>query len=642
MREARAAVQEGERSAAPAGAARGVEPGRRAATERLAGAGPGGPAAAELVDVAGRRIERVGAEEMAALEAAARAGDAGAAERAHGALRLTLAASRQDLTDAEVASAELTAEELASLRARVAAVRSVLALYDARGEELLEDSSSCRPAALGLSDRRLEFGATEIEEASAEETLWIRNLSARPVSVDELCAVGGASGDFEVAGECGRVLEPGAALRVEIRFRPRALGRRQSTLHVFTGGGVSSAKVPVRGRGVEPTRATRDRRRVDVVTRDLRGDAAPAPPQTFGAMRDLLRAAQQLEATGDRTRARGAVDAVDRALRHVTSPARRQEVLGRLGLSRTAAEQMLGSASGAVYSIRAKLDIDATLPWEYHLGQFEVGREPLELLTHERSDSPMFRAGHEGGLMVAGGATALLAGLAAAPAVATEIGLLAAAGRTAAAAGRTAASTAKLWALHNSQVALAGAELAASQAIAAADAGSISAWADNLTTREGLLDLAVGGLLAYDASLAARLPRGTVLSSDAAGARRHGPVNPGPIPTPLAATFRGGAYTSVTLHEPAELYRVYSGDRSRRLGVFWTRTPPSGPGQAQIDLALRPEWGNTAEHVVTIRVPAGTTIYEGAAESQGLVGGGSQVILLDPDPNWITSERPLP
>jgi hypothetical protein len=264
-------------------AARGPEPGRRAATERLAG--PGGPGAAELVDVAARRLERVGAAEMAALEAAARAGDANAAERAHSALRLTLATSRQDLADAEAGSAALSAEELTALKARAAGVRSVLALYAARGEELVADATSCRPAALGLSAERIEFAATELEAASAEETLWIRNLSARPVSLDDVCAVGGASGDFEVAGECGRTLEPGAALRVEIRFRPRGLGRRQSTLHIFTGGGVSSAKVAVRGHGVEPTRATQEKRRVEEVTRDLRGDAAQAPTRTFGAPR---------------------------------------------------------------------------------------------------------------------------------------------------------------------------------------------------------------------------------------------------------------------------------------------------------------------------------------------------------------------
>lgn len=49
------------------------------------------------------------------------------------------------------------------------------------------------------------------------------------------------------------------------------------------------------------------------------------------------------------------------------------------------------------------------------------------------------------------------------------------------------------------------------------------------------------------------------------------------------------------------------------------------------------EWGNTAENVVKINVPAGTTIFEGFAESQGgfLLGGGSQVVIPNVDPSWV-------
>jgi hypothetical protein len=55
-----------------------------------------------------------------------------------------------------------------------------------------------------------------------------------------------------------------------------------------------------------------------------------------------------------------------------------------------------------------------------------------------------------------------------------------------------------------------------------------------------------------------------------------------------------------------------------------------------MDLALRPEWGNTATKVVKIEVPAGTKIYEGFAEAQGsLVGGGSQVVIPKVDPRWV-------
>ena len=58
--------------------------------------------------------------------------------------------------------------------------------------------------------------------------------------------------------------------------------------------------------------------------------------------------------------------------------------------------------------------------------------------------------------------------------------------------------------------------------------------------------------------------------------------------------------------------------------------------QSVIDSALDPQWGNTAQNVARIRVPAGTTIYEGAAAAQrGLVGGGNQVFIPKVDPSWI-------
>ena len=76
----------------------------------------------------------------------------------------------------------------------------------------------------------------------------------------------------------------------------------------------------------------------------------------------------------------------------------------------------------------------------------------------------------------------------------------------------------------------------------------------------------------------------------------------------------------------------YEGQKSS-LSPF---SPPQGPLQAQMDLALKPQWGNTAQNVVQIRVPAGTTIYEGFAAPQGgLLGGGSQVYIPKVDPAWV-------
>ena len=67
---------------------------------------------------------------------------------------------------------------------------------------------------------------------------------------------------------------------------------------------------------------------------------------------------------------------------------------------------------------------------------------------------------------------------------------------------------------------------------------------------------------------------------------------------------------------------------------------PTGPLQSQLDSALAPQWENTATKVVSMRVPKGATIYEGAAASQStgvgqIIGGGSQVYIPKVNPKWI-------
>jgi hypothetical protein len=103
----------------------------------------------------------------------------------------------------------------------------------------------------------------------------------------------------------------------------------------------------------------------------------------------------------------------------------------------------------------------------------------------------------------------------------------------------------------------------------------------------------------------------------------------------VAQTFKDGIYSTTTLQEDLVLTR-YSGGRSQPIGQFWTRTTYSSPGRAQQYLALPPE--NTAVNTTTIRVPAGTTVYEGKAAAQeawGENGGGNQVFIPYVDPAWI-------
>ncbi|MHB1530021.1 MAG: filamentous hemagglutinin [Acidiferrobacteraceae bacterium] len=118
-----------------------------------------------------------------------------------------------------------------------------------------------------------------------------------------------------------------------------------------------------------------------------------------------------------------------------------------------------------------------------------------------------------------------------------------------------------------------------------------------------------------------------------------GPHMEGPLPESISSTFRGGSYAQVTLGSDTTLYRVYGGS-APEIGLFWSRTAPAGPLQSEIDLALNPSWGNTAQNVATIRVPAGTTIYDGFAAPQGsLLGGGSQVYIPKVNTGWVVPSQ---
>ncbi len=176
---------------------------------------------------------------------------------------------------------------------------------------------------------------------------------------------------------------------------------------------------------------------------------------------------------------------------------------------------------------------------------------------------------------------------------------------------------------------------AAGAFVSAPDAGS--------QTRVGAFELVASTLVgpASGATCGLHEGIGAAYDENASGYRfaakgvRYGPLNRGPLPDAIANTFRGGSYTGTTVSETTTLYRVHGGTAGE-VGQFSTRTLPAGPLQSRIDLALNPAWGNTATQVTTIRLPAGTTIFEGFAAGQGgLVGGGSQVVIPNVNPAWI-------
>ncbi len=105
----------------------------------------------------------------------------------------------------------------------------------------------------------------------------------------------------------------------------------------------------------------------------------------------------------------------------------------------------------------------------------------------------------------------------------------------------------------------------------------------------------------------------------------YSPANPGPLKPEVADSFSGGTYTEKVLASDTTFYRVYGGE-VQKVGQYMTRIPQNGGLQSQIDLALNPDWGNTAQYVIKVTVPKGTIIYEGTAASQVINGGAGQLI----------------
>lgn len=109
----------------------------------------------------------------------------------------------------------------------------------------------------------------------------------------------------------------------------------------------------------------------------------------------------------------------------------------------------------------------------------------------------------------------------------------------------------------------------------------------------------------------------------------------------VAETFRSGTYIANLTSTEVKLYRTYGGSAGQ-LGPYFSRTKPTGPMQATIDVAIHPSWGSTSAHWVEITVPKNSLIFEGPSAAQKIngvevLGGGSQVYVKGQIPNgWVT------
>jgi hypothetical protein len=115
------------------------------------------------------------------------------------------------------------------------------------------------------------------------------------------------------------------------------------------------------------------------------------------------------------------------------------------------------------------------------------------------------------------------------------------------------------------------------------------------------------------------------------------------LPAPIRNSFRGVSYEEIK--EPLIVYRLYGG-KARQLGRWFMLQRPQGRLQATIDYAIRPEWGNTLERLVALRLLRGTRVFvEPAAPQGGLVGGGLQVFVPDEiqiRPEWVLFDVAFP
>ncbi|NOT66774.1 MAG: hypothetical protein HOP04_00270 [Methylophilaceae bacterium] len=160
----------------------------------------------------------------------------------------------------------------------------------------------------------------------------------------------------------------------------------------------------------------------------------------------------------------------------------------------------------------------------------------------------------------------------------------------------------------------------------------------------------LGGVLAGSEIKAANSGAAAVDTSLVASGKAIGQfdmvTNPGPLasmPGTPASNFSGGKYTALTLTEDITLYR--GGDSTgKALGQWFTTESPTSVAQVRIDTAVKPQWvdpktgqltGNSPIDVVyTVKIPAGTTIYQGSVGNQGgvYVGGHNVSQVFVPEP----------
>uniref|UniRef100_A0A914SA39 Uncharacterized protein n=1 Tax=Parascaris equorum TaxID=6256 RepID=A0A914SA39_PAREQ len=121
--------------------------------------------------------------------------------------------------------------------------------------------------------------------------------------------------------------------------------------------------------------------------------------------------------------------------------------------------------------------------------------------------------------------------------------------------------------------------------------------------------------------------------------------NPGPLSELESVpnrNFYGGRYNVTKLDKDIVLYRAGSSDNP--MGQWFTTKPPVSRAQVRIDTAVKDIWTNRKgaytgqspiDKVYELKIPKGTTIYEGPVASQGgIYQGGLDKMQIFIDRPW--------
>lgn len=117
-----------------------------------------------------------------------------------------------------------------------------------------------------------------------------------------------------------------------------------------------------------------------------------------------------------------------------------------------------------------------------------------------------------------------------------------------------------------------------------------------------------------------------------------------PLPEEIAITFLDAECKEVELLMPQTFFRYYSDDTNKK-GRYLTTEQYRTNVAVISNLALNQSWGNKAEKMLSITLPAGTIVYQGTVAPQTPAscypGGGQQTFIKDSrDPSLFWTEGP--